>query len=169
MTGRLVAAARALAGVSQADFAARCGLDVDTLNRFQEALPGDRHGLLAEYVRAQVVHVLRLESGVAVGAKHRLIDLGLDSLMVVELRNRIEAGLGIDRTLPATLAFDFPTIDAIAGFLVQKLAPAPDAAASSPAKVRATPDAAASDMTERIHDLTDAEAEALLLEKLGTL
>ena len=33
----------------------------------------------------------------------------------------------------------------------------------------ATPDAAASDMTERIHDLTDAEAEALLLEKLGTL
>ena len=148
---------------------AAIGLDVDTLNRFQEALPGDRHGLLAEYVRAQVVHVLRLESGVAVGAKHRLIDLGLDSLMVVELRNRIEAGLGIDRTLPATLAFDFPTIDAIAGFLVQKLAPAPDAAASSPAKVRATPDAAASDMTERIHDLTDAEAEALLLEKLGTL
>ena len=35
MTGRLVAAARALAGVSQADFAARCGLDVDTLCRLE--------------------------------------------------------------------------------------------------------------------------------------
>lgn len=35
MSGRVIAAARALAGVSQADFAAACGLDVDTLRRLE--------------------------------------------------------------------------------------------------------------------------------------
>lgn len=37
VTGRLIAAARALAGVSQADFAAACGLAVDTLCRLEAA------------------------------------------------------------------------------------------------------------------------------------
>ena len=35
ISGRVIAAARALAGVSQADFAAACGLDVDTLRRLE--------------------------------------------------------------------------------------------------------------------------------------
>lgn len=35
ISGRLIAAARALAGVSQADFAAACGLSVDTVCRLE--------------------------------------------------------------------------------------------------------------------------------------
>jgi transcriptional regulator with XRE-family HTH domain len=35
VSGRLIAAARALAGVSRADFAATCGLAVDTLSRLE--------------------------------------------------------------------------------------------------------------------------------------
>ena len=35
ISGRVIAAARALVGVSQADFAAACGLDVDTLCRLE--------------------------------------------------------------------------------------------------------------------------------------
>ena len=35
MTGRLIAAARALVGVSRADFARACGVDVDTLRRLE--------------------------------------------------------------------------------------------------------------------------------------
>ena len=37
MSGRLIAAARALVGVSEADFAAACGLDVETLCRLESA------------------------------------------------------------------------------------------------------------------------------------
>ena len=37
MSGRVIAAARALVGVSQADFAAACGLDVDTFCRLEAA------------------------------------------------------------------------------------------------------------------------------------
>ena len=47
---------------------------------------------------------------------------GLDSLGAVELRNAIAAKFGV--ALPATVAFDFPTASALAGFVRGALTPA---------------------------------------------
>ena len=44
-----------------------------------------------------------------------LTELGLDSLMVVELRNALSAATG--KTLPAGVMFQYPTIDAVAGYV----------------------------------------------------
>jgi hypothetical protein len=91
-----------------------------------------------------------------------LLDLGLDSLMAVELRDRLQTGLGLPRKLPATLVFDHPTIRAVATFLEREL-PATDA-------VRAAASArAASVATADIADMADDDVEALLLQKLGEL
>jgi hypothetical protein len=46
--------------------------------------------------------------------------MGLDSLMGVELRNRLELDLGL--RLPATLAWNYPTVDALSTFLLGKIA-----------------------------------------------
>ena len=51
-----------------------------------------------------------------------LRDLGLDSLMAVELRNVLQRGIG--HALPATLAFDFPTVEALTARLLDRLAAA---------------------------------------------
>ena len=80
----------------------------------------DRHDRLVEFVREHVVQVLRLARGRVVDRRHRLMDLGLDSLMAVELRNRLGRGLNVP--VPATVVFDYPTIDAVAGFLDRALA-----------------------------------------------
>jgi myxalamid-type polyketide synthase MxaE and MxaD len=49
--------------------------------------------------------------------------MGLSSLMAIELRNRLETALG--RPLSATLAWNYPTIEAIIGYLAEDKPDAP--------------------------------------------
>jgi len=75
---------------------------------------------MVAWVRAQVAAVLGVTAGAELpGARQRLFDLGLDSLMALELRNRLEAELQLG--LANTLVFDYGTIDALAEHLNQRL------------------------------------------------
>ena len=61
-----------------------------------------------------------------------LMSSGLDSLGAVELRRELATISGLE--LPATLVFDYPTIDSLAGFIVSQLplpAPAVDRSAAA--------------------------------------
>jgi len=126
------------------------------------ALPMERAGMLRALVRDEVSKVLKRTSDDPPGPSDRLMELGFDSLMAVQLRGAIGRALGFDRPLPATLMFDHPTIEAIARFLDARL---PGAAVDEPApQVPATP---TSDVAARVASLSDAEIEALLNERLG--
>jgi hypothetical protein len=59
--------------------------------------------------------------------------MGMDSLMALDLRRRLEAALGL--SLPATLAFDHPNVQAMTTDLARRLGwtPAAAIAASLPA------------------------------------
>ncbi len=84
------------------------------------ALPeAERKGALLDMVREEVAAVSGAASTASVPPARALKEIGLDSLMAVELRNRLSARSGVH--LPATLAFDHPTPDRIAGFLAEKL------------------------------------------------
>jgi acyl carrier protein len=48
-----------------------------------------------------------------------LMASGLDSLGAVELRNALQAQIGSE--LPATLLFDYPSINAVTGFLAEQV------------------------------------------------
>ena len=79
---------------------------------------------LEEYLRKEIAAVLGLSSGVALDSRTRLFDLGMDSLMAVELRNRIGAGLRC--TVRATLLFDYPTVEVLSAYLLHEVLQLPD-------------------------------------------
>src|SRR5262249_10269418 len=62
--------------------------------RIRAAAPGERRALVEAHVRWVVARVLGLTPD-WLDAQRPLVDLGLDSLMAIELRNRIEVDLGV--------------------------------------------------------------------------
>ncbi|WP_437719645.1 type I polyketide synthase [Sorangium sp. So ce448] len=86
------------------------------------ALPAeDAERALLGVVRAETATVLGLARATALPADRPLQELGLDSLIAVELGSRLAAATGL--RLESTLVFDYPTIGALAKRLVAKLSP----------------------------------------------
>ena len=124
--------------------------------RLAAASAGERRQLLEPVVREAVGRVLKLAPS-RVDPRKALGSMGLNSLMAMELRNRLETALG--RPLSATLAWNYPTVEALVTFLCgdtpATTAPVPTAAAAVPAAI--TVDAVA--------QLSDADAALLLRRK----
>ena len=100
-----------------------------------------------------------MANGKPLDPRRPLHELGLDSLMSVELRNALAVPLG--RTLPPTLLFDYPTIESLALHLANDVLNLDLAGAENPDAA-----AAASKDWKELEMLTETEAEALLLAEL---
>jgi phthiocerol/phenolphthiocerol synthesis type-I polyketide synthase C len=79
--------------------------------------PAERPARLATAIADEIRAVLR--STEPIGHDRPMESLGLDSLMALELRNRLEASLGT--TLPAALVWAYPTIQDLAGAMCERL------------------------------------------------
>ncbi len=85
------------------------------------ALPAaKRRQQLIDFVRTQACQVLDLDTA-ACDERTPLREMGLDSLMAVELRNVLGQRLALKRSLPATLVFDYPSVQAISDYLLRQV------------------------------------------------
>jgi acyl carrier protein len=139
----------------------------DWLQRITAAPAHKQRQLIGAYTQEQAGRVLGIDPA-KVGERVPLNELGLDSLMAVELRNRLGAGLQLPRKLPATLVYDYPTIEAMADYLAQQVLPESprepiEAAITTPATVSGGSATAVIDVLE---DLSDEEVDRLLAEKM---
>jgi acyl transferase domain-containing protein len=125
------------------------------LQRLNKAAASQRRSMLVEHISRCTIQVLGLEAGYRVDELQPIRELGADSLLSVELRNRLSDSVG--KQLPATLLFDYPTVSTLASYLTCALGLAEEIAP----EVR-RPDKAVAAVVA----MTDAEAEAMLLQEL---
>lgn len=123
-----------------------------------------RHELLIAYVRSLVAKILGLNSTHFVDVHQGFADLGIDSLTSVELRNQLQSSLGC--TLPSTLAFDYPTIAKLSDYLAEKLL---SPSSSFDLKESSNSSADIDPTVSQMQQLTETEAEAVLLDELENL
>ena len=74
-----------------------------------------RKKLVVDYLRDVVAEVTRVDAA-EIRDEAGFFDLGMDSLMAVELRRRV--GHGVGKALPATLAMDYPRLVDVADYLL---------------------------------------------------
>jgi len=123
---------------------------------------GNRMALLVEHIRGELAAVLELDRPAAIGPRQKLFDLGLDSIMAVELQRRLERSLGCP--LPVTLAMDYPSTAALAGYVADQLDLLP---AAPPAEAAA--DDALRHQAEEVASMSDEQIQAMLSEKYRNL
>ena len=96
-------------------------LGEDLLSRLREAPAAMHKDVLASFLQGEVKAILRLSA--TPGATVGFFDLGLDSLMAVELRNRLNRAFAGNYTASNTVVFDYPDIAALSAHLASELAP----------------------------------------------
>ncbi len=117
--------------------------------------------LLTDYLQRQIQRILTLPAlpDPAVG----FMDLGMDSLMAVELKNHLQRALGEQMTLTNTVALDYPRVDVLAKHLLAELGVQTAPSAPAPA------DEATPDPHTELQDVSDEAAEAMLIQELAYL
>ncbi|WP_435276386.1 beta-ketoacyl reductase [Psychrobium sp. nBUS_13] len=79
----------------------------------------DKEDKLIEVISQQIVSIMKLESIEMISLEQPLIELGLDSLIAIELRNILSDISGVN--LPATILFDHPTIRQLAAYIAEQI------------------------------------------------
>jgi len=85
------------------------------LDQLNSTPPEEQLKLLSAYVTGEVNKVLGLGVTHLTNPRQGFTDIGLDSLMAVELSNRLQKGL--ERSLPSTLTFEYPSIQSVVDYL----------------------------------------------------
>ena len=120
------------------------------LQELSELPPQRQRSEILRFVRAQVVRLLGL-AGTDVETDRPMSEMGLDSLLAVEIRNVL--GKAFELNLPATITFDRPSIEQLADYIFeQKFAQSggqSQQAAQQPAALVDTLDALSDDELDR--------------------
>jgi acyl transferase domain-containing protein len=124
----------------------------------------DRLDLLITHIQSAIARVLKLSPQAIPSPRQGFVEMGLDSLMAVELQRLLESSLEL--SLSPTLAFNYPTIERLAPYLLQQIQNGLDQDLQ-PEVPMATVEFEA--MAAQLQTLSEVEMEALLVRKLNSL
>ncbi len=153
-------------GISRANVSDTVDNDAEHIGR--EALramrPHERQQTLVDFLTQQLAEVMRIPAD-QIDADQPLNTLGIDSLMTVELRNHVQARLGI--VLPIANLLQDPTItqlvDLVEAAVTEDQQTLPQLKASAAAQQKNT----TRETLENLEDLSDAEIDRMLNDMLN--
>lgn len=132
-------------------------------NRLESTPVVNRRKIIREHLCSLAGEVLGFDLSKEIDLDQGLFDMGMDSLMAVELKGRLERSLGVP--LPSTLTFNFPTINALTDYLLSAVF----GSSSNPSQDQKTPPSPAGDILSagaQIEDLSEDEISILLQKRL---
>ncbi|MBV8275154.1 MAG: SDR family NAD(P)-dependent oxidoreductase, partial [Verrucomicrobia bacterium] len=133
------------------------------IRRLSGEPPVRRFAKLKAHVESIAASALGLTGGRTLDSERPLHELGLDSLMSVELRNALATSLGC--SLPPTLLFDFPTVESLTHFIAKNVLNLElTTQVSSDTRV-----ASENEELAKLQGMSESEAELLLLSELDRL
>ena len=133
--------------------------------RLEAAPRSRRRSLLAEHVREEVARVLGASSAELIDLRHGFFEAGMDSLTSLELRKNLQGSLG--SSLPASVAFDYPTVESLVDYLTEEVLPIDFT--TEPDDETDREDDRLATMAAKLEELSEQETEALLMERLREL
>jgi acyl carrier protein len=128
-----------------------------------------REPMIATVVRETVCSVLRLDARPEeLNDRDRLTDLGMDSLIALELRSELAKRLSLEGKISSTIGFDTGTVGELVRSLVPMLANEADAPPPiSDIRAKERQHEAALVTEEQLQSMSDEEVELLLKERLA--
>lgn len=136
------------------------------LNQLHEMPTWNRADALSEYISQQVCALLEISDSSTLDMNRGFFDFGMDSLMAVSLRTRLEQQLGCK--LVASTIFDFPSVERLTKYLLSLLFTDEKLAKEHVAQ---TPQTAMTHTQTPVieSELSDSEIAALIESELSSL
>jgi NAD(P)-dependent dehydrogenase (short-subunit alcohol dehydrogenase family)/acyl carrier protein len=136
------------------------------LPRWRNTPPADRRERVIADVNEETVRAMGFGLQHHLEATQKLFEIGMDSLMALELRNRLQNALGL--SLPSTLVFEYPTVEALSDYLIREVVPT-GPQIGHPVE-EAKPDLIKSSQdVDELDELTDDEITALIDKEIDAL
>lgn len=85
----------------------------------EQAYPTERQRVSNSYLQQVIGHITGDDQ--TLQPDQGLLESGLDSLMLVELSHQLQVEMGDSADISATVIFDYPTIDQLSEFLIQRM------------------------------------------------
>jgi acyl carrier protein len=130
------------------------------IQQLEAAAIETRQELLIAHLREHIAKILGIKTPEQIGLRERLFDLGIDSLMAVELKNIIESSLGC--SVRSTVLFDYPTLEALVNYLQNDVLSLKFTLPEEKIEVE-------NDSSDRFQDMTQNDLAKLLSERLAAL
>lgn len=125
--------------------------------------PADRLEFVQQYLRERVAHILGFHRPDSLDPDRGFFDMGMDSMMAVTLKRNIECDF--DCVLPRTVAFEYPTVNALSNLLAKSVEGSHGVKAATASKLQA---ATVRTKAVRVAQASEADLEAMLARQLET-